>query len=354
MPVTIDSLFGLQQMGESVGIFQDIPMAQRLQGLFKPEPCYADVYRFDREDFEISFAPFVGGRTSPAIETKMRDKQVEFISLAHIRLGKTLHAANLFTQRHPGEISDNAAAEVAKVRQQQRNKVRLAVERLCAMALRGTITINATNFPGSETSISIARAVTALTATASWALAATEIIGSDGEIQGWRDDMEQIAGLPLDHLLFNRKVLTYILHNTQCKEWIARTQKGVDVFSSAQFESAGGIGRWETYDGFYKPEGGSATKFISDDEVFALPPAQYVGEICRLIEGHGEIPVNAIGGPGAAGGIVGAVRASSPGIFEFAMPLTGDVPGIQLFTGWYGIPLIKVPTAIGYCADVTP
>lgn len=72
MPVTIDSLFGLQQMGESVALFDQPSQALRLQSeVFNPEPCYADAYRFDREDFELALAPFVGGRKSPSKAVKV-------------------------------------------------------------------------------------------------------------------------------------------------------------------------------------------------------------------------------------------------------------------------------------------
>lgn len=351
MPVTIDSALGLQQMGESAKLF-DMPGPLRLKSFFNPEPCYADVYRFDREDYELDLAPFVGGRTAPAIETKKYDVQPEFISLAHIRIAKTLFTADMLTQRSPGEISDNAAAEIAKIRLQQRNRILLAIERLCAMALRGTITINAANFPDSKVTMTIVRAVTALTAGASWATAATKIIsGGTNQLQGWRREMHQ-AGAAIRRLIFNNTVTRYLLGNTECKEWKAQTARGIEEFTAAQFSGMGGVPNWEEYETFYKPVGGSATPFVADDEVFTLPADEIMRMNQRLIEGHAEIPNWAIGAGG--GDPMGGRKSERPGLVEFAVPLTGNVPGVELVTVWYGVPLVKIPKLVGYCADVTP
>lgn len=353
MAVTIDSLFGLQQMGESVALFEQPPIPLRLQEsvFMNAEPCYADVYRFDREDFELALPPFVAGRTSPSKAVKGPDKQPEYIGLAHIKVHHSFNAADLFTMRSPGELSDNAANEIAKIRGQLRNRVKLAKERLCAMAMRGSIVINSTNFPETEHAITITRAVTTTTAqSASWALPATKIVTDD--VQDWRNDIRNATGFELARLLFNCKVTGYLLQNTQVIDWISKTQRGVNTFETAMLGAAGGVPAWEEYNGFYKPEGGSVTPFIADDEVFALPADGVLRQICRMIEGYGEIPVNAIGGPGGGGAVAGAVKAGAPGIFEYALPLDGDPPGIKIVVGWYGMPLIKLPTAIGYQASV--
>ena len=60
MPVTPDALFGLESLGRSVELFRDISFNTRLSQLFEEEECYADVYRYDREDYELSLAPITG------------------------------------------------------------------------------------------------------------------------------------------------------------------------------------------------------------------------------------------------------------------------------------------------------
>lgn len=351
MPVTPDSLFGLESLGRSVELFKDISFSQRLVNLFEPEECYADVYRYDREDYEMALAP-ITGRASTSKEVKTQDKASKFISLLHVRVHKKLYSADLFTQRAPGELSDNAAALVIKTRESLRNRIKLTIERLCAMVLRGSVVVNAANFPDTEIEgAGYANAVTALTAeSASWANAGTKILSDD--VQDWRRDIRRASGFPIERLLFNRSVTGYLLGNTEIKDWIAKTQqKGVQVFETALLGSAGGIPAWEEYEGFFVPEGGTATPFVLDNEVFALPPAN--GARCTLVQGYGEIPAQAFG-VGDRAGVAGAIRAPTPGIFEYITPIAdGDPPGIKVFAGWYGIPLVKLPSAIGYADNVT-
>jgi len=351
MPPTPDALFGLESMGRSVELFKDVSFNTRLTALFEPEECYADVYRYDREDYEMALAP-ITGRTATSKEVKTQDKDAKFVSLLHIRVHKKLYSADLFTQRAPGEMSDNAVALVMKTRESLRNRIKLTVERLCAMALRGNLVINKTQFPDTEIEgAGFAGAVTALTAeSASWANAATKILSDD--VQDWRRDQRQKSGFPIERLIFNRSVTGYLLANTEIQNWIARTyNKGVQVFETALLGSAGGIPNWEEYEGFYIPEGGVATPFVADNEVFALPPAN--GARCTLVQGFGEIPAQAFG-VGDRAGIAGAIKASAPGLFEYITPIAdGDPPGIKVFAGWYGIPLVKLPVAIGYADNVT-
>lgn len=352
MPPTPDSLFGLESMGRSVELFKDIEDDTRLQRMFESEECYADVYRYDKETYEKALAPFTG-RAATSKEVKTQDKGVRFIGLLHVRIHKKLYSADLFTQRAPGEMSDNAAALVMRTRQSLRNRLRLTIERLCAMVLRGTVTITAANFPDTEIEgAGYSNAVTALNApNTNWSTPAAPIVKTDA--QAWKRTMRQASGMQIERLIFNRTVTGYLLGNTEIKEWIAQTQqKGVQVFEAANLGRAGGIPNWEEYEGFYKPEGGSATPFISDNEVFALPRGNGAG--LTLVEGFGEIPAQAFGVGVERAGIAGAIRAPAKGIFEFATPIAdGDPPGIKVVTGWYGIPIAKLPEAIGYRADVT-
>src|SRR5689334_8219435 len=103
MPVTIDSLFGLQEMGESVALFKDPTYSMQLQSLFESEDCHSDVYRYDREVFPMAIAP-ITGRKATSIEVKSRDRAPQFLSLVHIKVHKKLYAADLFTMRAAGEI----------------------------------------------------------------------------------------------------------------------------------------------------------------------------------------------------------------------------------------------------------
>ncbi|HVY60550.1 MAG TPA: major capsid protein [Planctomycetota bacterium] len=335
-----------------MALFRDISGHQRLTQEFIPEPCFADVYRYDREDFELSLAP-ITGRTSTSKEVKTQDKAVKYISLLHVRVHKKLYSADLFTQRAPGELSDNAAALVMKTRESLRNRVKLTIERLCSMAMRGQIVITKAAFPDTEVEgAGYSNPVTALTPPqTSWASEAAKILSKD--VQSWRVQMQRACGVPIDRLLFNGSSVTgYLLKNTEVIDWIGKTQRGVQVFDTAVLGRAGGIPNWEDYNGFYKPEGGLATPFVADNEVFSLPSGGLAS--LRLIQGFGEIPAQAFGvGPEAAG-IAGSIKAAEPGIFEYISPIQdGDPPGIKVFCGWYGVPLVKLPQAIGYRADVT-
>lgn len=350
MPVTIDSLFGLHQMGEAVALNQLPAGSLRLTELFTPEECYGDVYRFDREDFEMSLAPAVGGRGAPSIGVKTQDKQPEFISLAHFRISKVLPSASLFTTRAPGELTDNAVAEIAKVKASHIQRLQLTIERLAAQALRGAYAVTPANFPDSQVSFSFNRAVTALSAeSASWATASTKIVSDD--LQDWKREMKQV-GSKLEHAIFNNLITGYLLRNTEAQAWLSATQRGVQVFETAAFGGLGGVPTWEEYEGWYKPEGGSATTFLADKEFFGLPGEMARRIHFRLIQGFGEIPNNAIG-MGSPGAMAGAVKAPAPGIFQFALPTDGDPAGVKIVSGWYGLPIIKIPTMVGYHADVT-
>lgn len=350
MPVTSDSLFGLQQLGESVALFDEPGQELMLQDkIFTPEECASDVYRFDRTDFDMAFAPFVGGRGSPSKGVKVQDKRVDLISLAHIRISKTFLSKDLFTQRAPGEISDNAAVEIAKVRKSLRRRCRLARERICAMALRGTVTVNAANFPDSDTNISIVRAVTDLSApSATWATAGTKIISDD--LQDWREEVRQASGFEPARALFSKSVVKYLLQNTEAKDWLNSTQKGVSQFSTARFNELGGLEAWDEHKGFYIPEGSTATPFISADEFFLLPAEAQLRMICRLVEGFGEIPMQALGYSGPPEGR----KAATPGYVEYVIPTDGDPAGFKIVASDYFMAVVKLPVAIGYQDDVTP
>lgn len=349
MPVTIDNLFGLHSMGESVDLYKSPEGSLRLSGLFRPEDVYSDVYRFDREDFEMSLPPAVAGRATPSIAVKTQDKKPEFISLAHFRVSKVLSSASLFTTRAPGELTDNAVGEIAKVEASLVQRIELGIERLSAMALRGAYAITAANFPDSQAANSFNRAVTTTTAqSASWATAGTKIVSTD--VQAWKRDMKQ-AGSMFSHAIFNKSVTGYLLANTEVQAWLTQTQRGVNTFEAAQFGMLGGVSTWEEYEGWYKPEGGSATPFVSDDEVFSLPDERMRNIHFRMLQGFGEIPNQAIGG-GAGGALAGAIKAPRSGIFRFALPCDGDPAGVKIVVGWYGLPIIKIPTVSGYQASV--
>ena len=352
MSVTPDALFGLESLGRSVELFRDISFNTRLQSLFEPEECYADVYRYDREDYELALAP-ISGRTSTSKEVKTQDKAAKFLSLLHIRVHKKLYSADLFTQRVPGELTDNAAALVIRTRESLRNRIYLTIERLCAMAMRGKVVINAANFPDTEVEgAGYDNPVTPLSApSASWAKPDTKILSND--VQNFRRDLRRACGFPIDQILFNRSVTGYILQNDEIQHWIGKTyNKGVQVFETALLGTAGGIPSWNEYEGFYIPEGGQATPFVQDNEVFALPPAN--GGRMTLVQGFGEIPAQAFG-VGDRAGIAGAIKAPEPGLFEYITPIgDGDPPGIKVFAGWYGVPLVKLPVALGYAANIAP
>lgn len=349
MPVTIDNLFGLQQMGTRAELFRSSARHQYLRSKFSSEPCFSDLYRYDKLEFERSLAPFTG-RTTASKAVKTEDNKPAYVPLAHIRIHKKFLAGQLFTTREPGEISDNAAAAVERAWLGLEKRIDLTVERMCSLALSGSLAFNTTNFPDSElVGQTVSYGVTTLSAvSASWATASTKIASDD--VQDWKDEIEDGSGFTIREMIFNRQITKYLLGNTEIQNWIQRTQRGINTFETSMLGKFGGVDMWTEYNGHFKPEGGSVTKMVADNAVIALPES---GEDAGLVlaEGFGEIPVNAIGGPG--GGPAGAVRATGRGKFRYALPLDGDPPGVKLVCGWYGIPVIKLPEAIGYIADVT-
>ena len=73
MPVTPDSLFGLESLGRSVELFRDLSFNTRLSQVFEAEECYADVYRYDQEMYSLALAP-ITGRAATSREVKTQDK----------------------------------------------------------------------------------------------------------------------------------------------------------------------------------------------------------------------------------------------------------------------------------------
>lgn len=355
MPASLQALLELPPTeGASVELFGDADtdrntMLSRRFGA-RTEPCPTGAFAWDKEEYLRALAPATGrGAASKSVNVQSPSRKQ--IGGVYFRINYPFTGEMLNSLRNPGEISANAAAQVQKARRSLRKRLRLSREKLWAMALKGTTTINSTIFPdGTVEGVSISWGVNTLAVSASWNTISTPIFSRD--CKDFQADAIDTAGIPFREFMFNESIGKMLAKNTELKDWLTHLPDGVKVLRATpdRFDGAGDIPKWSEYLGSYKPEGGSITRFIGDNELIALPEG--AEELCVEARFPMDRPAEGFVMAGAGGLLPQQVFGDEDGIDEYVYA-TPDPAGIVLVAQMAIQPILRLPEAFGFEADVT-
>lgn len=355
MPASLHALLELPATeGAPVELFGDADTDRntRLSQRFgaKTQKCPTGAFAWDKEEYLRALAPATGrGAASKTVLTQTPSRKQ--IGGVYFRINHPFTGEMLNALRNPGELSANAAAQVQKARRSMRKRLRLSREKLWAMALKGTTTINSTVFPeGTVEGVSISWGVNTLAVSASWAQISTLIFSRD--CKDFQADAIDTSGYPIAEFIFNETVGKYAAKNTELKDWLSHLPNGVKVLKDTpdRFDGCGDIGKWTEYRGSYKPEGGSITRFIGDNELLGIPE----GAEDLAVEARFPMDRPAAGFvmAGAGGLLPEQVFGDEDGIDEYVYA-TPDPAGIVLVSQMAIQPILRLPEAFCFESDVT-
>jgi hypothetical protein len=357
MAVTLDALLGLDPtQGPGAELFAPEKYIERntflstLRG--RVEKCSPEGFRWDKETYERSLAPATG-RGGHSVAVKQHDRSARLITGVCFRVNSgPLTAALLNAVRQPGGMGGNAMAEIAKIVRGMRMRLKLSKEKLYSMMLKGTVTVNSTVFPdGTVEGVSISWGVTALAVSASWATLATDILGDSTDMN---DDIVDASGHVIDRFIYNSTVTKKLRNNTGIKDWASEQPRGSNILDAKAdaFYGIGGVREWRQYNGSYKPEGGSVTRFVGDNELIALP------EDAESLIVEARFPMDRPNMDGMAHGPIESMIPNegygddADGIDVYAIGRS-EPPACMIVAQMHVMPILLLPEAFGYEADVT-
>jgi hypothetical protein len=235
--------------------------------------------------------------------------------------------------------------------------IRKTIEYACARSLAGSLVVSPATIPGSQVTFTVTYAVNTYTAAASWATAGTGILSS--ELPALKRDHLQTSGMLGRQVIADGTVIGHIYANTQVQAFLQNmlgerfAGAGV-VMQGAAFDSfALGDLAWASNEAGYVPQGGSYTKYMpATDNLFLLPADGELRDVLGMALGRGFVP--AIGPEVSSAEAAGAqwMPAPSRGYYSYAVR-SMNPPGVQVFTGWVGLPLVMFPAGVTL-ADVIP
>jgi len=353
-------IFGVRTLS---GIVETFAKEQEFQSLFQQkfmmgrmlEP-EGDTAEWDELRMHRHLAPVVG-RDSPFPILEHATKFNRASSMAHIKLSKVIPMGKLYSERAPGELRANAAAVVDAEARDMVKAISATVEYMCAQTLNGTLTVNATNIPGSSQAFTIAYTPNTYTASASWHTSTTGLLSS--EIPALVDDYRAAAGMNPYEVIVSREIAGSAYKNEETVALISGAPPAVAMAASGaanQGPAWGGFNlgglQWTVSIGGYVPQGGAFTKFHAGEDVaIVLPGPGDLRDVLGMALGRGFVPgANDVGAIGDAASL--GQPAPTRGFYSYATRTVNPV-GVELFVGWVGLPLLLFPA--GVCvADVTP
>ena len=269
-------------------------------------------------------------------------------AVAHLKRSKVLDPYKLWYERLPGTLRPGAAAYVELELRDMVNEINRTVEYMAAESLRGTLTVNAANIPGSSQAFTLTYSPNTYTASAGWATATTGILSS--EIPAMKIDFEQTCGLSPRQVIIGSTVEGYMTGNTEITT-LARTQLGERLVTQTGVMNGPLLGGlqvgnldWTITEGGYVPAGGSFTRYLpTTDEAIALPADNELPDVLGMASGRGMIPAQEFGPASAAANLLRP--APSEGFYSYAK-LTEDGHAVKLFVGWVGLPVVLRPQAV--------
>lgn len=272
--------------------------------------------------------------------------------MAHVKDSTFILGSKLFKERAPGQMDlmPNAQGKVAFELRNLVKKIRKTIEYMAARSLDGTLTVNATNIPGTTQDFTVTYSPNTYAASASWKTAGTGLLSS--EIPAAKRDFLQASGLIPTRIIADGTITSAVYANTEVVALLqnamgAEFAKSGNPLQGAAFDGfpLGGLD-WAANEAGYVPEGGSFTKYIpAVDDAYMLPGDEDLGDVLGMATGRGIVPVNQLG-PAERGADLLAL-APTRGFYAYAERSSfPNPPGIHLNVGWVGLPIVKFPTGV--------
>ena len=340
-PSGYDGAFKVETLSASVESFAAEFGAKTVSGMFsqfgRQIPVDGDIAGWDEVQMGRHLAP-VGGADSPAVNQALAATISRSSALAHIKVYKDIPASKLFYHRAPGASTADRDAVIAAELKDLAKLIANTKEWMCTQALLGTITLNSTTIPGTTISTSVAFGNNTYTYSADWATASSDLFA---EAKAIRESHIASGGSMPRICVTEPGVQAYINGNDKLTS-LAQNAFGISLAMGSTHED--NFGRsdvralgfdWKIAGGVYKPVGGAAQKFMSQDRGVFLPALEELDGVLGMAEGYGAIPVEG-GAP---------VKAPSRGYYSYAVSQSDPV-GVRLYAGWCGLPLILQPSNV--------
>lgn len=303
--------------------------------------------QWDETRFSQGLAPIAGAKGRHARKNPLT-KVARRSACAHVKRSVVLDPKRMFMEREPGALQANAEAYVEGEMKDLVGEITRTKSYMAAESLRGTLTVNATNIPGSEQAFTITYSPNTYTKSAGWATAGTGITSS--EIPLLKIDHRQSSGFEAEQAIVGSTVEGYFGGNTEVTTFAQHMLGERFLTTSGQMEGPlfgglpiGGI-MWHVTEGGYIPAGGSFTRYLPTiDQAIVLPRDEMLPDVLGMAEGYGFVPQQNLGPASAAASLI--APAPQRGWYSYAALVPGT-PAVELFVGWVGLPVVMRPAAV--------
>lgn len=303
--------------------------------------------KWDEIRFGQGLAPVVG-MDGKAKQKAPVTKVARTSHVMAVKRSVLLNPSRVWRDRAPGELAPDAMQYVEAEARDLVNEIKRTIAYACAETLRGTLTVNSTNIPGSSQSFTLTYSPNTYTKSAGWGTASTGILSS--ELPALKIDHRRSAGFEAKQAIIGSTVEGYMLGNTEVTGFASYALGERFVTQSATMEGAmlgglevGGL-RWHVTESGYIPDGGSFTRYLpTTDQAIVLPGDEMLPDVLGMAEAYGLIPVKMLGNASEAAELVRP--APTKGWCSYAV-LDPRVPTVELFVCWYGLPVLMRPAAV--------
>lgn len=358
MATDYDRMFGTRSLNGKVEIFaQDVTRTRVFQGKFRQGrklTAEDGSMEWDELRYSRGLAPF----TAPHGQFPEGDNLTRVLrksAVAHIKRSRVLDPDRLFYQRAPGELKPNAQGYLEGEMRDMVNEIGNSLEYISAESMRGTVTINNTNVPGSTVTFTLSYSPNTYTASAAWGTAGTKLLSV--EFPALKQDFEQTSGEAPAQGIAGSTVEGYIVGNTEVTNFAQPLmgQRFIEQSGTREGPMLGGLAvggiPFRITEGGYVPEGGAFTRYMpTTDQAIILPADERLIDVLGWAEGRGLIPQQQYGPASAAAELI--QLAPQAGWYSYAM-LEGNGPRIRVCVGYVGLPVVIRPDAV-MVVDGTP
>jgi hypothetical protein len=346
-----NSAFGVETLSTMVRTFDTEAHDTFFSNLFRKTPITAigDKISWDEVTMDRDLAP-VTDAESPAPRVKNTDRTRKDAYCATITLYTDIAGRRLYKERGPGQLLPNAEETIANEIQNLRLKIQKTINWIAVQMLLGEVNIDPVNLPGQEFTIpTIRTGVSTYTRANSWANSGTKILSTElQELVSGKQGYVATAGRLPGLAIINGSVEGHLIRNEEVREWVKSMFGGFVALANPAARvamgglSVGGLAWKKSVSGFVPSNKPVFTPFMPDGVAIVLPPEEELGEILSMAEGYGIIPKNAFG-VDTANGVV--EQAPKPGFYSYATAIENP-PGVRIYVGWLGLPVIKFPKAV--------